>query len=546
MPAAASAYISFEDPESADAFCVKLRSCIAPESTLTCQAVVPRLPSWAAARRISCKKVKISWHRPTRIVWLNFGDRDAAQRARAMLNRGHYTIGGRQLSATGPDISGSRRSVLTWTVVLQNVPSSADESEVERSIWVKADKPRHIQLAPAAEPYVAETVSSLVESVLSRIGPVDLKLDPRDHEKRFKAIALFADDADARESVKTLRDQRQGFLQQGKLYLQLMSSSKLKVSARVYCCVQEELDAHPGEWQKAQVAFRTYPDPGPEKRFVTLKVEGEQVKEVANATNTIKGILAGQLVEAADKPFWVPALATNGPAFHKLKQIQQELGVLIVRNRAKRQLRLFGAPEFCLQAQEQIIKEISAHASSVHAIMLNGKQFGWACRGGFAQISSVLGSDVASFDVVSNPQKIVVPGPERLYRQAVELMERAEDQTFPGPREETNKDCTICWTPADTQVTVACQHLYCLECLESLCTLADSSGSDFAICSQGDMGACKKMLPLQELQDHLSSAALEESLEASFASYIRRRPQQFRYCPTPDCGYIYRTSELVD
>ena len=55
-----------------------------------------------------------------------------------------------------------------------------------------------------------------------------------------------------------------------------------------------------------------------------------QIKEVLNATNVTDGILSGKTVEAGNAPFWTPALATNGSALQKLKQIQQELGVVVV------------------------------------------------------------------------------------------------------------------------------------------------------------------------------------------------------------------------
>ena len=68
----------------------------------------------------------------------------------------------------------------------------------------------------------------------------------------------------------------------------------------------------------------------------------------------------------------------------------------------------------------------------------------------------------------------------------------------------------------------------------------DARGTDFKICCQGNEGSCEKVLDLQELKTHLTSTTLEEVLEVSFGSYLRRRPHHFQFCPTPDCGNIYR------
>jgi predicted Zn-ribbon and HTH transcriptional regulator len=51
-----------------------------------------------------------------------------------------------------------------------------------------------------------------------------------------------------------------------------------------------------------------------------------------------------------------------------------------------------------------------------------------------------------------------------------------------------------------------------------------------------------RVLGIAELNQHLSSTAFEEVLEESFASHIRRRPDEYRFCPTPDCGFIYRST----
>ncbi|KAK4924043.1 hypothetical protein LTR49_008783 [Elasticomyces elasticus] len=544
----ACAYVSCEDPESADTLCQQSAAQLALDPAhcgLTFQSLMPRNTSSTTTQRISCRKVIVSWYRATRLVWLNFGGQHIAQRVCNKFNSGKYTIGDRRIPAVVPKQSGgTSRNPVAWTVLLQDVPASAGKDEIDASIWSTAEKPRDIQLAPSAANSDVDLIPTRVESLLTQFGPVDFTLDSRDHGKRVKAIALFVDENDARQAVKALHNQQQGFLGKGKLFLQHMSSSKFKISAKVYDCVKNDLEAHAIEWQKAHLAFRTYQDLGPERRFVTIKVEGEQVKEVADASKLIGDIVAGQLIGTDGVPFWSPALATNGSAFQKLKHIQQELDVFIERNKAKRQLRYFGAPASYPRVQELLAKEVGVDAVSLHTITLDEKQFTWACRGGLARMSAAFGADVVTLDVVSSPKKITLTGTVSLYQQAIDFIEQAQDGVAGSARKDGSaQDCTICWTPAEGPVTLACQHLYCLECLESLCTMADAGGGEFSISCQGDMGACQKLLPLTELQNLLSSDALETSLETSFASYIRRRPQDFRYCPTPDCGYIYRANE---
>ncbi|KAK0895378.1 hypothetical protein LTS16_024371 [Friedmanniomyces endolithicus] len=330
----AVAYISFEESEIASGASMELTKQFAAQleyHNVVSRTVIPKLPAGAAVRRISCSKVLVSWYRPTRLVWLNFG----AQR------------------------------VAGW-------------AEIERSLIGKASRPQHIELGKGAAAFDTESAPTLVESLLTQIGSVDLKLDPRNHEKRFKAVALFANESDAREAVETLHDRPQDFLGQSKTFTQLLSSAKFKISSKIYDCNKEQLDDFAVEWRTENVVLRVYPDLA--KRLVTLKIEGEKAKAIANAASVIDHIIAGKIIEVEHAPFWTPALVTNGPAYQILQRVQLGLGVLIVRNKAKKELHFFGAPGLYPQAQQMLLEQIGAQASLTRSIGLNQKQFAWRVK----------------------------------------------------------------------------------------------------------------------------------------------------------------------
>lgn len=73
----------------------------------------------------------------------------------------------------------------------------------------------------------------------------------------------------------------------------------------------------------------------------------------------------------------------------------------------------------------------------------------------------------------------------------------------------------------------------------SQCASAGDTGT-FPISCLGDEGGCEQPFSIQELERVLSSNDFEELLKASFATYIRTRPSELQYCPTPDCPQIYR------
>lgn len=244
------------------------------------------------------------------------------------------------------------------------------------------------------------------------------------------------------------------------------------------------------------------------------------------------------------EPVWSTAFSGNGEAHEKLKGLQQKRSVVVVRNQTKRRLQFFGPPDKYQQVQRDIIELVKEESTKSHYIPLDPDTLSWACQGGFKQITNTLGDDVASLDILSNPKRIIITGSEKQYQTALAVAQGRGRQTQSSAT--ASEDCAVCWTEAENPILTQCTHVYCLECFENLCTSATSTDGTFLTSCQGETGKCAKVSNLRELQYHLSSTAFEDILEASHTSYIRRHPQSLRYCPTPDCGYIYRTTSNVN
>ncbi len=144
-----------------------------------------------------------------------------------------------------------------------------------------------------------------------------------------------------------------------------------------------------------------------------------------------------------------------------------------------------------------------------------------------------------AFDIISVPKRILITGSEADYKLALGMVAEKKEVSQDGSVVE---DCAICWTPAEHAVVTRCKHTYCADCFERFCFNGASGAGEFSIGCEGDSGKCGAAPALDELQEHLSSTTFEDLLEASFASYIRLHPQDFRYCPTPDCNQVYRAT----
>lgn len=204
----------------------------------------------------------------------------------------------------------------------------------------------------------------------------------------------------------------------------------------------------------------------PAQRYIVLKIEGEITGDVAKAKDSLKRILAGAAAMKGDAPLW-SASFNNGKVYWKLKQIRQDLGVLVVRDRKKSRLHLYGPFEKCEEARRVPRDIVKTDSSTVHIVELGLNKFWWAFNGGFQCIVFTSERDVVAVDAVSTPNKTLITGSTTDYQTALAII---NDRNPEEAKIETgnNKDCAVCWTEAEDFIRTQCNHLYYPEWFDNL------------------------------------------------------------------------------
>jgi hypothetical protein len=499
------------------------------------------VPMALDARQTNCRKVHISWHKASRSVWLNFGISDIATRVAGKFNSGVYKCLGQSVRSSPAKLSGrSYRNSTPWTIILSDVPSEANAEDIKRAIASPLDKPRHIEMGPSSYHAADAEASVIVRKHLEEHGPLEnFFLAFKSKSKRVKATAWFQDEADAKAAC-SLNNRSLGILRNGKVTVTLVHSAKWKVSMGVYYASKSRIDKEFEHWRDSRLSFHVYPDTL--KRFTTLKIEGDSEREMANARKTLDQILGGTIMKDGEHVVWTAALGSNGQAYTKLKSIEKELEVLIVRDKSKRELRFYGPPENIQPAILRVSEMLREEFSSSFEIDLNAHQISWMMQGGFKRLEHDLGKGVLIFNAVS--KIITINGTHEQHKAALEIIghESMAKKDSDAPY-ELGEDCPVCFCEADVPIQMSCKHTYCLDCFEQCCTAAAATSKDeFQIKCHGNEGNCSAVFTLRELKGHLPSSVFEAVLKSSFEEYIQRRQQLLRYCPTPDCGYVYRCS----
>ncbi|KAI0478340.1 hypothetical protein F4859DRAFT_513922 [Xylaria cf. heliscus] len=542
-----SARVEAEDPNFAELVVAKFGRRIVPyrNAVVTADPITVETfsSSDSSALRVDCKKVHCSWHKPTKTAWLNFGYDQIAKRVHERFRKGEYKVLNQLVRPSDPERGFGYHNPKAWTVCLTDVPSDATEADISRAIQSERDMPRGIELGKPTYTTDAETSATMIQSLFTAIGSLDWEFTPDTTGKRMKASARFSKEEDAKEAVKTLDNSPLPFHTKAKLTVQLVYCARFKTSSLIYDAVESQIKANIPHWKTQHVHFTAYEQSQPPKWYRTLKVEGEDDKTVAEAKKVITAILAGFVAEDGLYNLWQSALRSNREIASKLAHLQQQTGVVINRNKAKSQLRLFGQPKQCEEVQTKLSEILKTQCSKNFSIELDEEKFLWVRLGGFKTLAAELGPDSISLDIISTPKRIIITGTASQYDVALSVI---NGQITQSPKSEARvQDCSVCWTEAENAIQTRCGHAYCLDCFENLCLSRTTQDSAVKIRCVGNSGSCDTVLSLPQLQEHLSSSAFEELLEKSFASYVRLQPDLLRYCPSPDCDYVYRANGAV-
>ncbi|CAD6441535.1 58b70620-cdf0-46e4-89e1-1cdae8c87a01 [Sclerotinia trifoliorum] len=544
----ASADIRVDDPTFATRLCSIFRGrsgLRARYPKIEAFHVSAGLPPGTNAHQIECKKVQCSWYKPYKSAWLYFGNEDIAKRVSTKFKSKIYNVLGQTTICNSPIASEGQRNTLTWTLLLPMLPATITEKDITSAITSRQDKPLSVKLSALSYEVEGEEASAIVMSLLFQTGQIEWSQIGTEVEgNKAKGVARYYEESDARAAVATLDNTPLPFSPALSLTVQLISSAKFKVSSSIFSAVQSRIRTASQVWNEKDLKFKIYPSAGLRNQYRVLRIEGEVSKEVAIAKETLNEILDGITVMSDGKPLWTPSLTSNGSVFLRLKETQQKHGVIIVRNKRKQELKLYGSKEKCKEVESIITNIINAEPFSAYIIELEPEDYIWACNGGFRMITATLGRNIASFDIISTPKRILIEGTEHQYRTALRMISKRESN--PVSRSiAANESCAVCWEPPESPVLTKCKHVYCSECFELSCNAASSAGKDFSINCHGNMGKCQRTFSLEELQEILSSKAFEDILEASFSTHIQRNPQEFRYCQKPNCNTIYRVTKTM-
>lgn len=101
-------------------------------------------------------------------------------------------------------------------------------------------------------------------------------------------------------------------------------------------------------------------------------------------------------------------------------------------------------------------------------------------------------------------------------------------------------ECPVCRCDPEDPFSLDCGHTYCKQCFVDQCIQHGPTQEIPIRClaGLGTSAPCDEPLHPHDMERGLSLKMLGSILEASFRQYVRARPAQFRFCPSPRCSHL--------
>ena len=516
-------------------------------------------------------KIECSWFPASASAVLRVGTRDMADDIVDMCTRKDHRIRGRRIKAILQHDRASRLGCPS--VLLVNLDPNTEEDEIE-TLFMK-----HEMIIAMREPKYRMSDAQTMRYIRVKFEvdrPDDLRVISQPHESRVRSILTYASANDASKVYAKVKEENDEMLTKMSCTYTLTYSAGFNIPHDIWKAVKDEVrkvEREEKEKERERGGFRGARGGGGQSdskgkgkesedaqesdaparmkilerggtSVVSVHVNGGGRPSVARIKGAIQKLLKGRIIcDDEGKPLWDAAL--RGPEGRKLVQLVMESGVHVHVDYRNRTVTIYGSADTSAAAEEVLKEQYGLLMRMQHELSLEGNRV--AFRGGIAAVQEYLGEDMVVVNHAS--QKIFVrcsPADLNYVRGLLfktNTPRRVAAASGPAGTQMGEEDaCPVCMEPAEAPVVkTSCEHTYCKSCIQGYIKAA-IDGRRFPInCfhTTDDGKDCATPLSISIIQDTLSKSDTDQLFELAFSSYVQARPNEYSYCPTPDCPTVY-------
>lgn len=493
------------------------------------------------ANKLQMSSVICSWFRASTTAWLHYSNVGIARGAERILNQ-HGKILGRKVQIK-LDVPSVRHSLFPIAERIISVQVGNLDTTTRRyhftSLLRGKYKPNEIVFGQPSHHQSELGAERIVRVLLQAEGMESWESISTSGTAQAKASARFDSREAASEAVKKLNKSRVAALGGSQIFLSHVSSVKFSVPVEMAKVLEGSImEMQLRLKESGHTHLMSYP-PAPSSRYAVLRISGQDVTQVARAKSELERLLNGNVVEIDGSFLWDPYFATAAGNTY-LRELHTTYKVYIHRDTRKHRLAVYGGSIDVATARDTLRRKMQALSELSHTIVLTPELLQKALSGGLQAIVHKFGKANATLDIAHQPKTIKIRGSMVDFQAAQALLLR--DNSVKQDHPESKQVCSVCWDDATDPFRTPCHHTYCTECFTNQCISATDSDNIPIRCYGGDSANCTHIFSTTVLQKILPTPIFEQLLESSFTTYIRTHPQDFQYCPTPDCSQIFRIS----
>ncbi|KAH7370205.1 hypothetical protein BKA65DRAFT_12760 [Rhexocercosporidium sp. MPI-PUGE-AT-0058] len=536
----AIATVKFDDPNTARLVVEKSATTLRDSKVTICQIVALANPSeWVQLGGVKC-----SWEKPSRMAFVEYRiNSPRVDELPATLSQ-TLTPSGRRLRCVALPKSDYETSRALQSFCLNNLDTDADIKWVKDAlVHAGFEYPKKVKVRQVGEDGAADDDGCLniIRSLLENIGLVESfsSGDSPDGAKKL-LTANFHIPADAQKAVAGIKyNHPDVFPASKKLTVERLVSMKVNIPNKIASALDGHLQTLRVEVQKnGRDTMKIMKDD--EKPHTVIRfsnVGDDALAAVAKTKARVEKLLAGTVVTDSGVPIWHSWFTSAKDAGGYLHWVSSTCNVYVRRSISKGHLILYGGAYgdrhracMILKAKVQELKDETAYT-----------------------IRPVGGMSIAEIldflEPVFGEKVRLIPsdGSAKIkLRGSIVDVRKARRMVMPATQSKVG-DCIICYdTPEDgNTIHVGCGHIYCRECFIYL--FKDPNEYFLPLTCSGitkDEQECTRLIDLEILREHFSFAEFESIIKLSIDVHLRTHPNDFGFCPTPDCEVIFRRTAV--
>ncbi|RDB16044.1 hypothetical protein Hypma_003427 [Hypsizygus marmoreus] len=472
--------------------------------------------------------VRIRWDAPSKVGYCGYSTLEHANKGIAAT---HVPFGDHYVQAS---IHVGLPVVGVVTVRFRGLPLDAEKSDMERFanpddvVW---ERPNYRNLNSAIN-----GIKRIIQENNTELLDFNVLLPPYKNGAQVQAWAHFPTPSDAKAVCGRLHGRKPMFTGKTRIIAHHVQSLAFSLSPAIYDKLGSDIHAlckTASQLRRTAMSVLHRPPPLPS----LVKLSGDDLKELGQLKAEFEKILNWEIVRQDAKVAWDGFFAhPTGISF--LHSVERENpGVLIRNDVNRRMIRLLGSSNHRTSVRERILAKLEElRAQQIRWIPLDGRLIGLFMGKDLIQLQQELGRENVFLDL--RLRQLRIRGGDHAFETAKEAVRRAR-QTHQAERRRSVAECPVCFDEVISPVTLPCGHSWCRSCISHYLT-ASIDNKYFPLTCLGNEAKCSAHIPLNIARKILTVPEFDAVVDAAFAAHVQSHPEEFHYCPSPDCMQIYR------